>query len=97
MTTDAYGWEEIEHPYAWSDEDTRICDSLVRAGLMTYDQPVTVLGIVQAARAFERDRITRILDDQPPEIRCSASMVLIWLDSGAPNVQDIGEIDGAGQ
>jgi hypothetical protein len=88
--------EEIEYPYQWTEEDTRTCDALVRSGHMTYREPVTVLGIVNAARAWERARICEILDRQPPEIRSSASATLVWLDSGAPELSDIGVTGGAG-
>lgn len=82
--------EEIEYPYQWTDEDTRTCDALVRSGHMTYQEPVTVLGIVNAARAWERQRICEILDHQPDEIRATLTAVLVWLDDGAPDVVDIG-------
>lgn len=87
--------EDFEYPYQWTHEDTRTIDSLVRAGHMTYREPVTVLGIVNASRAYERERIVKILDGQPDEIRAMLTTVLVWLDEGAPDVPDIGARRGA--
>lgn len=80
---------EIDYPYAWTEEDTRTCDALVHSGHMNYQGPVTVLGIVNAARAYERARIARILDAQPDYLRHEMTGVLLWLDKGAQDVEDI--------
>ncbi len=85
---------EIDYPYSWTQEDTRTCDALVRSGHMTYQQPVTVLGIVNAARAYERERINDILDKQPAWVRASLTDVMVWLDNGAPDLADIQEEPG---
>jgi len=79
----------VEYPYQWTAEDTRTCDALVNSGHMTYREPVTVLGIVNAARAWERERLSGILDKQPDEIVSGLTSVLIWLDHGGPDVGSI--------
>ena len=79
----------MEDEYTWTEEDTRTCDALVRSGHMAYAEPVTVLGIVNAARAYERARIAEILDAQPDYLRHEMTGVLLWLDKGAPDVEDI--------
>jgi hypothetical protein len=84
--------EDFEYPYSWTHEDTRTCDALVRFGYMTYREPITVLGIVQAARAYERARLAEILDEQPEHIRGHLTDVLLWLDKGAPDTDDIGGV-----
>jgi len=74
----------FECEYVWTDQDAAACDALVRDGYLTYDAPVTVARVIEAAKASERARLSSAIDLTPPEIRSGMTDTLVWLDAGGP-------------
>lgn len=71
--------------FQWSAEDTRVWDSLADGGYITEADSWSALTVVNAARAYERDRIVRSLETLPLVERTYLSNIIVWLRMGAPD------------
>lgn len=71
--------------YVWTEEDTRVWNSLADGGYITEDDSWSALTVVNAARAYERDRIVAAMQKLPPADRIYLSNIMTWLSMGAPD------------
>lgn len=71
--------------FTWTDEDTRVWDSLADGGYITEGDSWSALTVVNAARAYERDRIVSLLRTLPAPQQTYLANILAWLENGAPD------------
>lgn len=71
--------------FVWTEEDTRVWNSLADGGYITEKDAWSALTVVNAARAYERDRIVRALETLPAAERAYLSNIMVWLRMGAPD------------
>lgn len=88
--------ETHEYPYYWTQEDVRTMHALMDSQHLSEREPVSVLSIVNAARAFERTRIIDLLLEQDKDLLERLTPVLLWLHHGAKPV-NIGIEYGEGE
>lgn len=76
--------EPQDYPYYWTREDVRTCEALMDGGFLSDREPVSVLSIVNAARAFERARVIDLLQEVSHPLPDIVHPVIRWLNDGAP-------------
>lgn len=69
--------------FRWSEEDTRVWNSLADGGYITESDSWSALTVVNAARAYERDRIVALLRTLPPAQQSYLANIIAWLQNGA--------------
>jgi hypothetical protein len=71
--------------FQWTQEDTQVWNSLADGGYITEEDSWSVLTVVNAARAYERDRIVTLLRTLPAPQQTYLALILAWLEIGAPD------------
>lgn len=69
--------------YRMTTEDERVAQALIAKDYMSMDETLNLLSVVNAGRAYERDRIIAALETLPIEDQVFMSRILEWLRSGA--------------
>lgn len=72
-------------PNSWSPEDEAVWDSLVQAGFVSPDDPLSLLSVVNGAARLERHRILRNLNSLPEPDQRALRNLTTWLMMGAPD------------
>lgn len=75
-------------PFSWTEEDTRVWNSLADGGYIKEGDAWSALTVVNAARAYERDRIAASLRTLPAEDQVYLSNIFVWLMKGAPDATE---------
>jgi hypothetical protein len=74
--------------YRFTGEDERVALALAMSGYMMGEDQFSILGIVNAARAFERNRLADAIDALDPASRVVLWQVKAWLREGALTEED---------
>ena len=74
-------WQGALYPFSLEDE--KVIQSLIAGGHLKIDDHLSMLGVVTAARASERDRIVRALEDLPMKNSVYMPVIADWLRNGA--------------
>ena len=74
-------WQGAMYPFSLEDE--KVIQSLIAAGHLKIDDHLSMLGVVTAARASERDRIVKAFEDLPIKNSVYMPVVVDWLRNGA--------------
>lgn len=69
--------------YRMTTEDERVVQALIAKDYMSMDETLNLLSVVNAGRAYERDRIIAALETLPIEDQVYLSQILAWLRDGA--------------
>jgi hypothetical protein len=74
-------WQGALYPFSLEDE--KVIQSLIAGGYLEIDDHLSMLGVVTAARASERDRIVKAMEDLPIKNSVYTPAVVDWLRNGA--------------